>query len=221
MRSLTFPAILGILALGVASAAEAVVLFSTAPPNSALTGAVLRNGGIPVNVEIADDFEVAESSIVDEVVFWTIGTIPVTSFVYGIWSDVVGKPGNVLESAVISNAVTAPGVGDQTKWTAKIDPYTLFPGIKYWLTLYMPSSAVGVYGWQYTGGPGFGGVAVGGERPGSGFPVSFPRSVAFELRGVVGVVMVPPPVALLISGFIGLLALRAVRRRHARRAQST
>jgi hypothetical protein len=171
-----------------------------------------------VNVQIADDFDVAEFSIVDEVVFWTLGTIPVSTFEYAIWSDSGGKPGSVLDGASVSGAATPTGVGDQIRWTANVNPYTLDRNTRYWLTLYMPSAATGVYGWQYSANA-FGGVAVGGRRPGSGFPVSFVRSVAFELRGRVGMVPVAPPVALLIFGFIVLVALNAVRRRHEVRMQ--
>jgi hypothetical protein len=207
-------ALLGVLALAGTVGARAGVIFSTAPPNASNTGAVLRNGGVPVNVEVADDLKVTERGFLERLVFWTVGEIPVAEFTYRLWSDASGSPGGVLGEWTVSDPTITDlggsGVFAQKQWVADVEPYEILPDVTYWLSLLIPSSASGVYGWQYTGGPGFGSNAVGGARPGTGFSTPFGGSAAFEL---IQLVPVPAPTILLLAGFVGLRAARSMRLR--------
>jgi hypothetical protein len=197
-----------------AAESQAAVLFSTAPP-ARTSSAVLHNGAVRVNVEVADDFQVTQRSSLNEIVFWTLGDVPVTEFEYRIYSDNGGLPGIQLSGATVSNAVLDDlgGSGDskQIKWAATVFPYILEPSSLYWFSLFMPSSATGFYGWQYAAGTQFGAVAVGGARPGPGFALNFPDDVAFELRGAS--VPAPPTIGLLLTGVIAFRAARIMRRR--------
>jgi hypothetical protein len=213
---MTFPVRFFVAAFALVAVAEsqAAILFSTAPPRGDV-GAVLRNGGARVNVEVADDFQVAQRSSLNQIVFWTIGDVPVTAFEYSIYSDNSGSPGIELTGAAISDAVLddlgGTGANKQIKWSARVDPFILEPNSLYWFSLFMPSSATGSYGWQYAAGTQFGAKAVGGARPGSGFLVTFDDDVTFELRGAS--VPVAPSIGLLLTGLIAFRAARFMRRR--------
>lgn len=95
-----------------AAESQAALLFSTAPP-ARTSSAVLHNGAVPVNVEVADDFQVTQRSSLNEIVFWTLGDVPVTEFEYRIYSDNGGLPGIQLSGATVSNAVLDDLGGDR------------------------------------------------------------------------------------------------------------
>lgn len=180
--------------------AGALELFSQTPGPG--TGGILSFGA--VNVEGADDFEFSNSSIVDEIKFWTDGTVASQAFDYAFWTDAGGTPGTELVRQTVTPTVppAVVGAGPLTEWTVSIDPISFAADQRFWLSLFFNSTDT--FGWKFTSSV-WGNNATSGPRPGAGFPNPYGGDVAFVLNGQE--VPVPPTILLFVAGAAGL-ALR-------------
>lgn len=188
-------------ALGMASAGQAVTLYSQAPDGTENAYSSQDDPNSFGNfATLYDDFTLASSATITSVDFTGVFFNPSTpaspsSFTISLFGDAAGQPGSLLGASLIPGDAGQTCVGAVCSYSAAVN-FAVSGGSTYWLAIVPTVGFPPQWGWN---------TAVGGNgiayQDFFGARSPLVADAAFTLNGTTGAVPEPASWALMIGGF--------------------